>query len=197
MSAFARSLPCAASLFSALVAMPAHATYSLLIADASSGSIGSVGTSCVGRQAVSTISGIAPGFGAIHAQAQSNASGRDRGVMMLKAGASADEIISAITAPNFDRLAASRQYGVVTLTGAAAGYTGSSNMAYADDRQATIGSYVSSYQGNILTSAGVLDQLADSLREGKGCDLPETLMLALEAGLRPLARMGRLRQSLT
>jgi uncharacterized Ntn-hydrolase superfamily protein len=143
MSAFTCSLGCAASLFTALVALPAHATYSLLIADTASGLLGSVGTSCVGRQAVSAISGIAPGFGAIHAQAQSNASGRDRGVMMLKAGATAEEIIAAITAPSFDRLAASRQYGVVTLQGSAAGYTGSSNMPYADDRQATIGRYVS------------------------------------------------------
>lgn len=184
MSLSGRSLLGAASLLSALVSVPVHATYSLLIADKSTGQIGSVGVSCVGRQAVSAISGIAPGFGAIHAQAQSNAGGRDRGVTMLKESATAEQIIAAITAPSFDRLAASRQYGVVTLLGSAAGYTGSANMAYADDRQEMIGSYVSSYQGNILTSAAVLDQLADSLKERGACDLPETLMLALEAGAR-------------
>lgn len=180
MGALARSLLVGGSLL--LVCDKAHATYSLLIADSRSGQLGSVGTSCTGSSAVSRISGLAPGFGAIHAQAQSNPDGRDRGVMMLEAGATAEAIISAITAPSFDFFAASRQYGVVTLAGSSAGYTGSSNMAYADDRQATLGDYVTSYQGNILTSKKVLDQLAASLERAEGCDLPDTLMLALEAG---------------
>jgi uncharacterized Ntn-hydrolase superfamily protein len=174
----------AAPLISALMATPAQATYSLLIADRATGLIGSIGTSCVGRQRVSAISGIAPGYGAIHAQAASNPSGRDRAVMMLRSGASADDVIAAITAPNFDLLAATRQYGVVTLAGSAAGYTGSSNGTYADDRQMTFGDYVTSYQGNILTSARVLEQLEESLSEAEGCDLPDTLMRALEAGAR-------------
>ncbi|MET0286750.1 MAG: DUF1028 domain-containing protein, partial [Polyangiales bacterium] len=164
-----------------LVCSQAHATYSLLIADARTGLLGSVGTSCVGASNVSRISGLAPGFGAIHAQAASNAQGRDRGVMMLKAGATAEEVIAAISAPSFDLLASSRQYGVVTLEGSSAGYTGSTNGAFAQDRQKTFGDYVTSYQGNILTSAKVLDQLEAALAEG-ACDLPETLMRALEAG---------------
>lgn len=165
-----------------LVCSRAGATYSLVVADKGTRQLGSVGTSCTGSSAVSRISGIAPGFGVIHAQAASNADGRDRGLMMLKQGATPDAIISAITAPTFDLFAASRQYGVVTLAGMSAGYTGSSNGAYADDRQQVFGDYVTSYQGNILTSGKVLDQLAASLQRAEGCDLADTLMLALEAG---------------
>lgn len=48
------------------------------------------------------------------------------------------------------------------------------------DRQGELGALTYSVQGNILTSAAVLDQAIAALPAG--CDLPDRLMRALEAG---------------
>jgi uncharacterized Ntn-hydrolase superfamily protein len=77
-------------------------------------------------------------------------------------------------------MASTRQYGIVDLAGRAAGYSGGMTLAYAEDRQGTLGPITYSVQGNILTSAAVLDQAVAALPDG--CDLPDRLMRALEAG---------------
>ncbi len=159
----------------------AHATYSIVAADARTMQVGGAGASCVYPNQVSVIYGVSPGKGAVHAQALSNAAGRDRAVQLLATGTSPAEIVTTITSASFDRMAARRQYGVVDLMGRSAGYTGTQNLAVANDRQGTVDDYVYSIQGNILTGEAVLEQAADSF-EASGCDLAERLMLALEAG---------------
>jgi uncharacterized Ntn-hydrolase superfamily protein len=123
----------------------------------------------------------APGHGAIHAQAMANTNGRDRGIALLESGTTPAEVIARIATSAFDPGYQSRQYGVVDLSGRAAGFTGSSAQQYCADRQGAVGPYVYSIQGNILTGAGVLDQAEAAFKAG-GCDLAERLMLALEAG---------------
>jgi uncharacterized Ntn-hydrolase superfamily protein len=54
-------------------------------------------------------------------------------------------------------------------------------MPYASDHQGAAGHFAYSVQGNILTSARVLEQAASGFENG-GCDLAERLMSALEAG---------------
>lgn len=166
----------------ALVALTgqAHATYSIVATDSDSRQVGGAGTSCVGSLSVTIIYGSAPGVGAVHAQAFVNTAGRDRAVELLQMDTGPDDIIVAITDSSFDGMAARRQYGIVDLSGRAAGWTGSENGAYAEDRQGTVGTFVFSVQGNILTSAAVLDQAEAAF--GGGCDLADNLMLALEAG---------------
>jgi uncharacterized Ntn-hydrolase superfamily protein len=160
----------------------AHATYSIVAADTSTKQVGGAGTSCVGTLQVSAIYGVAPGFGAIHAQAYLNTQGRDEGVKLLAQGKTPAQVIAAITAAAFDSNAAARQYGVVDLSGASAGFTGSTNMAWAGDQQGTVGSLIYSVQGNILTGQAVLTQTETAFASGGGCDLAERLMLALAAG---------------
>jgi MYXO-CTERM domain-containing protein len=81
----------------------------------------------------------------------------------------------------FDAIAASRQYGVVDVSGQSAGFTGTSTLAFADDVQGSVGAFTYSIQGNILTGGAVLSQAVAGF-ETPGCDLAARLMAALEAG---------------
>ena len=164
-----------------LASGPAWATYSIVATDSATGQVGGVGTSCVGSMSVTVIYGSAPGHGAVHAQSYVNEDGRDEAARLLGLDTDPADIIAAITAPGFDWMASRRQYGVVDLSGRAAGYTGTDNGDYADDIQGTFGTFTYSVQGNILTSAAVLDQALAAF-EGDGCDLADRLMLAIEAG---------------
>jgi len=164
-----------------LHANPAAATYSIVGADSTTREVGGAGTSCLGGSDVYVIYGAAPGFGAIHAQAQANRNGRDRGVELLEQGTAPADVIAAITAASFDPSARVRQYGVVDAMGRTAGFTGADDQAFADDRQGVALGFSYSVQGNILTSAAVLAQAAAAF-ETSGCDLAERLMRALEAG---------------
>jgi uncharacterized Ntn-hydrolase superfamily protein len=97
----------------------------------------------------------------------------------MQLGADPTAIITAITSPGFDSSAQVRQYGIVDLDGRAAGFSGSQTQAFSDDRQAQVGTFTYSVQGNILTSGNVLDQAAAAF---DGCDLADRLIRALEAG---------------
>jgi uncharacterized Ntn-hydrolase superfamily protein len=161
-------------------ASPAHATYSIVATDSASRQVGGAVTSCVGTLSVSVVYGSVPGKGAVHAQAQLGGPGKSAAVMQLASGTEPSAIIASITSTAFDANAQRRQYGIVDLMGRSAGFTGTQTLAFADDRQGTAGTYAYSVQGNILTSAAVLDQAAAAFP--MGCDLADRLMLALEAG---------------
>src|SRR5690606_21817570 len=100
-----------------LLAGDVTATYSIAAVDKLEGLVGGAGTSCVGTLSVSVIQGLVPGVGVVHAQAALNTAARDQAVVLLGQGATAQEVISAITASSFDLQAAQRQYGVVRLDG--------------------------------------------------------------------------------
>lgn len=165
-----------------LAAQAALATYSVVVADTATGEIGGAGASCVGDLAVSIIQEIVPGIGAVHAQAYFSPEGRDAAGQALRDGVPPQEIIDAVTSPGFDDAASFRQYGIVDLSGGAAGWTGVDNGAWAADEQGANSELAYSVQGNILTSLDVLARSRQALLDGGGCDLPERLMLALEAG---------------
>jgi uncharacterized Ntn-hydrolase superfamily protein len=169
-----------APLLLALSATPAYATYSIVASDQKTRQVGGAVTSCVGTLSVSIVYGSVPGKGAVHAQAQLGGPGKSAAIMQLGMDVDPTAIITSITATSFDANAQRRQYGIVDLMGRSAGFTGTQALAFADDRQATVGTYTYSVQGNILTSAAVLDQAAAAFPNG--CDLADRLMLALEAG---------------
>jgi uncharacterized Ntn-hydrolase superfamily protein len=160
-----------------------EATYSINGVDRERGEVGGAGTSCVGQLSVRVIYGSVPGRGVVHAQAQLGGPGRDRAVMLVGMDTDPVAIITAITAPGFDGGAQLRQYGIVDVMARTAGFTGNQTGAFAADRQGELGPFAYSVQGNILTSAAVLDNAAAAF-EGSGCDLADRLMLALEAGAR-------------
>lgn len=156
-------------------------TYSIAAADQTTREVGGAGTSCLGGQDVYVIYTALPGRGVVHAQARYSVPAKQRAAELLGSGDAPADIIAAITQTSFDPGSAERQYGIVDVSGAAAGFTGNAAMPYAEDRQGTVGSFTYSVQGNILTSAKVLDQAASAFKAG-GCDLAERLMSALEAG---------------
>jgi uncharacterized Ntn-hydrolase superfamily protein len=145
--------------------------------------MGGAGTSCLNGDDVYVIYRAVPGRGVVHAQAYYFAKGRDRAAELLDDGTPPTDIIKQITLPSFDDNVVLRQYGIVDLSGRTAGFTGSSTTPFARDRQGVAGTFAYSVQGNILTSGKVLDHAASAF-EQMGCDLPERLMNALEAGAR-------------
>jgi len=170
------------SLSVGLSASPAHATYSIVATDTVTKQSGIAATSClIGSGDVAMVAGIAPGKGALAAQALLNSDARNEGTALLVNGATASEVLARITAPDFDTNADLRQYGIADVGGRTAAYTGARTDASAGDRQGAIGAFVYSAQGNFLTSVGVVERAADAF-EGSGCDLAERLLLALEAG---------------
>jgi len=171
-----------ALLGSLLGAGNARATYSIIAVDVRTGEVGGAGTSCVGSFSVYAIYGAVPGTGVVAAQAALNMEARDRAVMLLDQGMSAADVIADISAESYDPLASVRQYAVIDVGSAsAAGFTGAATMVFADDVQGSAAPYLYSVQGNILTSAAVLSQ-ASAVFSAPGCDLADTLLLALEAG---------------
>ena len=159
----------------------AHATYSIVAADTRTHRTGGAGTSCLDGQDVFIIHGVAPKLGTLHVQSVYNRAALDEGTRELAAGVSPADIIKSLTSPSFDTGFATRQFGVASVTGETATFTGSEDGAFAGDRRGTTGPLVYAVQGNLLTSRAVIDQAADAF-ESAGCDLPERLMRALEAG---------------
>lgn len=156
-------------------------TYSIVGADTKTHEVGGAGTSCLTGDDVYVIYRGVPGHGVVHAQAYYRLTARDRAAELLGAGYSPVAVLDAITLPTFDNNIAIRQYGVIDVIGRSAGYTGTGTTAYAGDHQGSAGHFAYSVQGNILTSAKVLEQASAAFQAG-GCDLAERLMLALEAG---------------
>jgi uncharacterized Ntn-hydrolase superfamily protein len=152
-------------------------TYSIVGADTARDEVGGAGASCVGNLSLhDAIYNVAPGFGVMHSQALLGSPGRDDAVMAMMNGVAPADILAMITQQSFDSQAQSRQYGIVDLMGRSAGFTGSSTLAFADDRQGQVGAYTYSVQGNILTSSAVLDQAIAGFESTAGCDLADRLM---------------------
>ena len=156
-------------------------TYSIVAANTETQEVGGAGTSCLTGDDVYVIYRGVPGRGVVHAQAYYSLNARDRAAELLAQGATPIAVLEAVTLPSFDPKVAIRQYGVVDAHGASAGFTGTGTMPFASDRQGTAPPFAYSVQGNILTSAKVLEQAATAFRQS-GCDLAEHLMVALEAG---------------
>jgi MYXO-CTERM domain-containing protein len=173
-----RALGVSLGLLTLVAAAPASATWSVAAGDAET--IGSAGASCVPYEVI-RIQGIAAGFGVVDAQAYFDDAARDEAVSLLAERRSPDEILAIITDPAVHPVAPKMQYGIVDTLGRSAGYTGPQASAFAAHKTGTIEAYAYSIQGNLLTSARVLDQ-AEAVFLASGCDLADKLMLALEAG---------------
>ena len=159
----------------------AHATYSIVAADTRTHRTGGAGTSCLDGQDVFIIHGTVPRVGTLHVQSVYNRAALDEGTRELAAGVSPDDLLRHLTDPAFDPDYATRQFGVAHVSGETAVFTGAEDGAFAGDRRGTSGPLVYAVQGNLLTSRAVIDHAADAF-ENAGCDLPERLMRALEAG---------------
>lgn len=157
---------------------PASATWSIVAVDPRTGEVGSAGASCT--RFVAGIVGVAPGRGVIVAQARSNMRARRKGIQMLRAGASPQAVIDAITKRTFDWNAQHQQYGVAALGFEASprAFTGANTHAWRG-HATTSGVAV---QGNILTGPEVVQRTLAAFEENGSKPLAERLLTALEAG---------------
>ena len=154
------------------------ATWSIIIIDPNTKEIGIVGASCTYN--CYGIGEIVPGKGAIIVQAMSNKNAREKGLQMIVADASPQQIIQALRNPSFDP--ERQQYAVVTLKyyDRPITYTGVSTHPY----NGALTKAGVSVQGNTLTSESELKVIMEAVEKGRNISLPlaEILMRALEAG---------------
>ncbi|RRB07365.1 DUF1028 domain-containing protein [Larkinella rosea] len=168
-----------ATLFLLLIfSLPSYATWSIIIVDPKTGKIGIAGASCTYN--CYGIGEIVPGKGAIIVQAMSHKGARQKGLAMIRAGASPEQIITSLKDPAFDY--EKQQYAVVTLNhpDASGTYTGTETHSF----NGALTAFGVSVQGNTLTSDNELRFILDAVLKGQKEALPidEILMRALVAG---------------
>jgi uncharacterized Ntn-hydrolase superfamily protein len=114
------------------------------------------------------------GVGAVATQSAANVTFGPRGLALMAAGASADDVLRQLTDEDEGR--DHRQAGMVDVQGRSATYTGAGCIAWAGGRTAEN----VAAQGNILTGADVVDALFDTFAAG-GAAFPDLLLRALKA----------------
>ncbi len=170
---------------------PHFHTFSIAAVDPETGEVGVAVTTrvpCVGNG----VPWVRAGVGAVATQAWTRVAYGDELLDLLADGLTAEEALRRAVAADTGR--ERRQVGVVGLNQGGAQHTGDSTWAWAGHRSGP--NYVT--QGNLLTSADVLEAVAQSFErtEGTHRHLADRLITALAAGqaVGGDARMGR-RQS--
>jgi uncharacterized Ntn-hydrolase superfamily protein len=116
-----------------------------------------------------------PQIGAIATQAYANPRYGPDGLVLLREGLSAEEVVERLTQADDGR--DHRQLGVVDGKGGSASYTGSECMDWAGGR--TGPGYAA--QGNILVSAETVDAIAETFERSASAPLVERLLDCLDA----------------
>jgi uncharacterized Ntn-hydrolase superfamily protein len=173
---FARCFLAAAFLF----AGKAQATWSVIVLDKETRTIGLAGASC--SDYVAGISGFVVGKGAVMAQAASNFQAKMKAEELMRAGTPPEEILATIIDPNFDPDFSRQQYAILTFEAfdRPVTYTG----ANTEDYHGAITGEGFSTQGNMLPGSEVLEAVAASVRASRAAKQPmqEILLTALERG---------------
>jgi uncharacterized Ntn-hydrolase superfamily protein len=163
-----------------LFAGQAHATWSVIVLDRETRSIGLAGASC--SDYVAGIAGYVPGKGAVMAQAASNWQAKTKAEELIRSGTAPDQILATIIDPNFDPDFSRQQYAIMTFDAfdKPVTYTGSN----AEDYRGAITGDGFSTQGNMLPGRAVLEAVATSINTTRKAKQPieEILLSALEAG---------------
>lgn len=182
-SGIAAQIGVLAALF-VLLPVPARATWSLVAVDPETREVGVAGASCIGGSEI--IAGLAPGRGAVAAEAMANLTARYVAVSLLREGRSPREVVEAISRPAFDSpyglpLYRLRQYGVAALgfEDEPATYTGTWIFGWAGSAR---GRGVS-VQGNLLYGPDVVSAALAAFESAPcGASLADRLLAGLEAG---------------
>jgi uncharacterized Ntn-hydrolase superfamily protein len=158
-----------------LLSAQASATFSIVAFDPATGEVGVAVQSRVYGvgQRVAWARG---GVGAVATQANSNESYGPDGLELLVSGHSAAETLKQLLED--DELQDQRQLGIVDVAGGRVAWTGGECMNWAGDHQ---GEFYTC-QGNILTGADVVAEMARAFEATAGEELAHRLISALEAG---------------
>ncbi len=165
-----------------LIQTKAFATWSIIVLDPNTKTIGVAAASCTGS--VSGVVKIITGQGVIVAQAYSDDGITNRGLDLLRKNASPFEILQALKDTAFDKGVALRQYGVITFN-------------YYDKPVTFTGDSISYYpfagtasgpgicvQGNTLADSSLVQEVYKAViaARKKKLSMEEMLMIALETG---------------
>jgi uncharacterized Ntn-hydrolase superfamily protein len=151
-----------------------YGTYSIAACDVDAGQWG-VATQSKFLAVGSIVPWAEPRVGAVATQAYANPRYGPSGLVLLREGLSAQEVVDRLTADDDGR--DHRQLGVVDREGRAATYTGSECYDWAGGR--TGAGYAA--QGNILVSGATVDALAETFEQTAGQPLVERLLDCLDA----------------
>lgn len=152
----------------------AHATWSVVAVDPDTREVGVAGATC--GPFVWMIAEVAPGHGAVAAQFATNLEGKRAIADALAGGATPEQALAEVTDPAFDDRVGLRQYGVASLDGPAATFTGDD----VDGPWAAVADATSAVQGNTLASEDVVAAASAALAADGA--LHERLLAAMEAG---------------
>jgi len=170
-------------------------TWSVVAVDPATGDVGVAMASCVPNTHGDAVAALVPGHGAAAIQASWDLTNRNRVYNALLEGRSAQEVVRLVTDPAADSATGRRQYGIVTLDGAAvqvAGFTGAPILERWSDPESPAWAGIMadptlgvSAQGNTLVGPGVVgESLAAFQRHdpaGRNT-LADRLMRGLEGG---------------
>lgn len=156
----------------------ALATWSIIIIDPKTNEIGIAGASC--SYNCYGIGKIIPNMGAIIVQAMSNNEAREKGIEMIIAESTPEQIIQALRNPQFDP--ERQQYAVVTIKYIDYPSTYTGDLTHQSNGALTKRGV--SVQGNTLTSDSELKIIMDAVDNGQNesLNIAEILINALEAG---------------
>ena len=158
------------------ISLPSYATWSIIAVDRTTGHIGIAGASCTFD--VSGIASIVPGKGAIVVQAASNYFARMKGVDLMVANATVEEILIAMKDEKFQP--EQQQYGIISLSEGTMPLVYSGN-EIKDWNGSKTGNNVA-VLGNILVDENVISSAFKAFNDAKDKPFNERLILALQAG---------------
>ncbi len=163
-----------------LLALPARATWSILIIDLSTGEIAiGIATCLVGFDLKPETVVVVPGYGVAAAQSfVGPLSLRQLIRTQILNGTSASQILTLLAAA--DPGHQSRQYGIASFAGGTATFTGSGAGAWAGGLTGQTGSLVYTVQGNVITGQPVITAAELAIQTTVGT-LGDKLMAAMEA----------------
>jgi len=167
-----------------LLSTKIFATWSVIILDSTTRTIGVAGASCTFQ--VYGIAKIITGKGAIIAQAYSDDGITNQGLDMLRQGASPKDILNKLINTGIDREVPFRQYGIATFDyyGSPVTFTGDSISYY--PFASTVSAPGVCVQGNTLADSLLIREVYKAVvaARNKGLSMDEVLMIALEVGSR-------------
>lgn len=169
---------CLTFFFVTIFVAQSYATWSIIVVDPKTKEIGIAGASCT--YSVYGIGAIAPGKGAIIVQAMSNNEARAKGLKMILADASPQEILKAIKDPMFDP--EEQQYAIICVNYWEKPLTYTGTLTTPDKGALTAKGI--SVQGNTLTNSAELQAVLNAAIKAQkdSLSIEDVLMLALEAG---------------
>jgi uncharacterized Ntn-hydrolase superfamily protein len=161
-----------------LLPSSAEATWSLIVLDRQTGTVGVAGASCTSD--VHGIMALFPGRGALVAQALSHPAAMREGIRSLRAGATPDSALRAMSAASLDSALHDRQYAIATFTGGQIQFSGDALRDHRGERSAPD----ILVQGSLLAGPAVLERALAAVQQARaaGKSMEEVLMAGLKAG---------------